>query len=143
MSENGDGRGTFDPDRLKQRVRAKAQQAISVHLEPGEKIVAMVPGVSAGPETRKRSLLPRSRHRLAVATDSNVYVFSYRFGRVRELELKQELGGLPVRSHDTERGGGYLTIGDLSLSVGASVWRDWRDEARRLVELNYGSASAR
>ena len=128
---------TFSPERLQERVRGKAQHAIAEHIEPGERIRAVVPGLAAGPETKRRRLVPRSRNRMVVATDRNVYVFAYRFGRVREVELRRELGGLPVHVHDEPRGGGYMTVGDLSLRVGASVWRDWRDEARRVVEMNY------
>lgn len=128
----------FSSERLRGRVRDKAQHAIAEHIEPGEQILAMVPGIAAGTEPKRRSMLPRAKRRMVVATDRNVYVFAYRFGRLREAELKRELGGLPVSVNDDPRGAGSMTVGDLTLHVGASVWRDWRDEARRVVEMNYG-----
>jgi hypothetical protein len=135
MNENA-----FDPDRLQARVRSKAQLAIAPLLEPGDTIEAMVPGISAGPEKRKLSLRGLARRRLVVATAHDVYVFSYRFGKVGEIELRSQLGELPVTAHDTDRGG-FVTIGDLSLRIGSSVWRDWRDEALRLVRLNTAAAT--
>lgn len=132
--------GTFSQERLQQRVRAKAEQAIAHLLEPGDTIEAMVPGLSAGPEKRKRSLRSFARRRLVVATATDVYVFSYRFGRIGDIELRAQLGELPVTAHDTDRGG-FITVGDLSLRIGISVWRDWRDQALHLVALNTRAAT--
>ena len=131
---------TFSPDRLQARVRAKAQQAIAPLLEPGEQIEAMIPGLSAGPEKRKRSLRGIAKRRLIVGTAANIYVFSYRFGRIGEVEQRSRLGELPVTAHDTDRGG-FVTVGDLSLRIGSSVWSDWRDQALWLVALNNAAAA--
>lgn len=130
----------FDADRLRGRVRDKAQSAIASNLEPGETIQALVPGFDAGiAPGKRRRMLGRTRQRLLVATERNIYVFMYRFGKIRDLELKRELGGLPVRmAEEGSRGGGYITVGDLSIRVGASVWSNWRDEARMIVQLNMG-----
>lgn len=129
----------FDPIRFQQRVRDRAQHAIAPMLEDEEAIEALVPGMSDEPERRRRSLGRRGRRRMVVATARHIYVFAYRFGKVREIELKSELGGIRVTVRDEPApGGGLMTVGDLSLRVGASVWRDWRDQARRVVALNYG-----
>jgi hypothetical protein len=132
--------GTFSSERLQSRVRAKAQQAIAPLLDPGEQIEAMVPGLSAGPEKRKRSLGGIAKRRLVVGTASNVYVFSYRFGKIGDVEQRSALGELPVTAHDTDRGG-FVTVGNLSLRIGSSVWRDWREQALRLVALNTAAAT--
>jgi len=109
-------------------------------MDSGETIEAMVPGVTERtPGSSRRGLGRRGRRRMIVATAHHIYVFAYRFGKIKEVELKSELGGVRVTAQDEPApGGGLMTVGDLSLRVGASVWRDWREQARRVVSLNYG-----